>query len=48
MPEQPQDPQSVLEKLINEDLEKLAVKVKKLQYKMDFGTTEIVVKMGLN
>lgn len=40
--------QSVLEKLISEDLPKLDVKVKKLQYKMDFGTTEVVVKMGLN
>ena len=42
------DPQSVLEKLITEDLEKVDIKVRKLQYKMDFGTTEIVVKMGLN
>lgn len=40
--------QSVLEKLISEDLPKMDVKVKKLQYKMDFGTTEVVVKMGLN
>ncbi|MBU0579630.1 MAG: hypothetical protein KKA19_00485 [Candidatus Margulisbacteria bacterium] len=42
------DPQSVLEKLISEDLEKVNVKVRKLQYKMDFGTTEVVIKMGLN
>ena len=42
------DPQSVLEKLIAEDLNKVDVKVKKLQYKMDFGTTEIVIKLGFN
>ncbi|MFC1517240.1 hypothetical protein ACFL5G_01660 [Candidatus Margulisiibacteriota bacterium] len=46
--QEPKDSQSVLEKLIAEDLEKVDVKVKKLQYKMDFGTTEIVIKMGLN
>ncbi len=40
--------QSVLEKLISEDLQKVNIKVKKLQYTMDFGTTEIVVKLGLN
>lgn len=42
------DSESVLEKLITEDLEKINIKVKKLQYKMDFGTTEVVIKMGLN
>jgi len=46
--EERKETQSVLEKLISEDLPKLDVKVKKIQYTMDFGTTEVVVKMGLN
>jgi hypothetical protein len=37
-----------MEKFLTEDLEKLDIKVKKIQYKMDFGTTEILIKMGLN
>ncbi len=40
--------QSILEKLIEEHLPKLDIKVKKLQYTMDFGTTEVAVKLGLN
>lgn len=39
---------SKLEKFLNNDLEKIDIQVKKLQYKMDFGTTEILIKMGLN
>ena len=37
-----------MEKFLTEDLEKMDIKVKKIQYKMDFGTTEILIKMGLN
>lgn len=37
-----------LEKMLNENLKKLSLKVKKIDYKMDFGSTEVVVKMGLN
>ena len=43
-----QESQSVLEKLITEDLAKVKMQVKTLQYKMDFGTTEVAIKMGLN
>lgn len=46
--EEKRETQSVLEKLIAEDLPKVDVKVKKLQYTMDFGTTEVVVKLGIN
>jgi len=38
----------ILEKMLNENKNIIDLKVKKLQYKMDFGSTEIVVKMGLN
>lgn len=37
-----------IEKMLNENLKKASLKVKKLDYKMDFGSTEVVVKMGLN
>jgi hypothetical protein len=37
-----------IEKMLNENMKKKSVKVKKLSYKMDFGTTEVVVKLGLN
>jgi hypothetical protein len=40
--------QSDLNKVLTKDLVSLNVKVKTLQYKMDFGTTEVVIKMGLN
>ncbi len=39
---------SILEKMLNENNKKKEIKVKKLNYKMDFGTTEVVIKMGLN
>jgi hypothetical protein len=37
-----------IEKMLNENLKQMSLKVKKLDYKMDFGSTEVVVKMGLN
>jgi hypothetical protein len=40
--------QSDLNKVLTKDLVSLNVKVKTLQYKMDFGSTEVVIKMGLN
>ena len=39
---------SKMEKFLSNDLDKIDIRVKKLQYKMDFGTTEILIKMGLN
>ena len=39
---------SILEKMLNENNKKKEIKVKKLNYKMYFGTTEVVIKMGLN
>lgn len=39
---------SVLEKMLNDNNKKKEIKVKKLNYKMDFGTTEVVIKIGLN
>lgn len=42
------DAQPVLEELIKNELSKLNIHAKQLQYKMDFGTTEILLKFSLN
>ncbi len=37
-----------IEKMLNDNFKKTPMPVKKLQYKMNFGATEVVVKLGLN
>jgi len=48
MREKERDPNINFNKSISKELSKFAIKVKKLQYKMDFGSTEVIIKMGLN
>ena len=40
--------QSVVEKLIERDLGNVTVRARELRYSMDFGTTEVALKIGLN
>ncbi len=37
-----------IEKMLNDNMGKSPIKVKKIQYKMDFKCTEVIVKLGLN
>ncbi len=37
-----------INELLKQNLKDKSLKVKKLVYTMDFGTTEVVIKLGLN
>lgn len=40
--------QKILEKIVSDDLLKVEIKARQLQYKMDFGENEVAIKIGLN
>ena len=39
---------TVLEKLLKDELNKVSIHFKQLEYSMDFGNTEVAIKFGLN
>lgn len=40
--------QRVMEKIMTEDLLKVEIRARILEYKMDFGDNEVEIKLGLN
>ena len=39
---------TILEKLLKDELNKVSIHFKQLEYSMDFGNTEVAIKFGLN
>ena len=40
--------QRIMEKIITDDLLKVEIRTRQLEYSMDFGDNEVKIKVGLN